>query len=58
MQFSLRDLNLAHCRSYLAATLHAGRALRDNVVVPGANRSKGLTELCSRPWADHTCHAR
>src|SRR5258708_15416352 len=45
MQLPLRDLNLAHCQGGLAAPLHAGSAWCDDVVVPGANRSKGLAEL-------------
>src|SRR5258706_5642149 len=45
MQLPLRVLNLAHCQGGLAAPLHAGGAWCDDVVVPGANRSKGLAEL-------------
>src|SRR5260370_41539541 len=45
MHLCLRGHDLAHCRGYLAAPLRTAAALRDNVVVPGANRGERLAEL-------------
>src|SRR5258708_17958136 len=50
MHLCLRGHDLAHCRGYLAAPLRTATALRDNVVVPGANRGERLAEL--RPEID------